>query len=180
MMLKHKKKKQTPVTRFAWLFYKLEHFFKSEGRFFDQLAIDANNVSAVEKHPLVAELKRITYCRVPEGRGLQKTAISPGCDEARSINPWNEKDGPILDLLEGRVSLACHNINSVMFNYSAIRGHFSNQCQYTFIIRGHLIRKSTFIFEWWPRYKIKKTNMSGGLLFGVLSIINWAWVLSMS
>ena len=27
------------------------------------------------------------YCRVPEGRGLQKTARPPGSDETRSVNP---------------------------------------------------------------------------------------------
>ncbi len=31
----------------------------------------------------------IIYCRVPEGRGLYKTARTPGHDETRSVNTLN-------------------------------------------------------------------------------------------
>ena len=48
---------QTPLVRFAWLFYNQAVFQKLEHSFFDQVAIHPKNVLKFEKSPLVAELK---------------------------------------------------------------------------------------------------------------------------
>ncbi len=50
-------KNQTPLTRFAWLFYNQVVYEKSERRFFYQVARDDKSVSTFKKRPLVAELK---------------------------------------------------------------------------------------------------------------------------
>ncbi len=50
-------KNQTPLTRFASLFYNHTFYQKSERRFFDQVARDDKNVLTFEKRSLVAELK---------------------------------------------------------------------------------------------------------------------------
>ncbi len=50
-------KNQTPLVRFASLFYNQTVFQKFERTFFDQVAIDAKNVLTFEKRHLVAELK---------------------------------------------------------------------------------------------------------------------------
>ena len=48
-------KKQTPLVRFAWLFYNQTVFQKIERTFFDRVAIES--VLTFENRPLVAELK---------------------------------------------------------------------------------------------------------------------------
>ena len=64
----------------------------------------------------------ILSCRVPEGRGLQKTTRPPGCDETQSVNPLvstqvdkqtikTKKMGQYETYFNwGRVSLARHSI----------------------------------------------------------------------
>ncbi len=52
-------KNQTPLTRFAWLFYTQVQvvYQKSERRFFYQVTRDDKSMSTFKKRPLVAELK---------------------------------------------------------------------------------------------------------------------------
>ncbi len=50
-------KNQTPLTRFAQLFYNQTVYQKSERCFFDQVSKDDKSVLTFEKCPLVAELK---------------------------------------------------------------------------------------------------------------------------
>ena len=48
---------QTPLVRFAWLFFNQTIFQKFERTFLDQVAIDGKCVSTFEKCHLMAELK---------------------------------------------------------------------------------------------------------------------------
>ena len=61
----------------------------------------------------------ILYCRVPDWRALQKTAIPPGRDETQSVNPLVRTQ---VDL--HRYSHAFTQISIVSSNFSDIFGFF--------------------------------------------------------